>query len=560
MKRRSKLIAAILISTLTVGSFVGCGSSSEKSNPGATSSGESTALEGKNVLSGDESSAANESVTNKREYKKEIHVAISAPPSNLDAMVNAAFLTRQLVGGGQVYEQLVTLDGDYNPQMELAESYEVSEDNKIWTYKLRQGVKFHDGSEMTAEDVVASINRWIDKVAVAKALFGDARFEVVDDYTVRVELVEGSSAVNTILAATSPSCVITTKEAIDTVKDDVLTEYIGTGPYKFSEWATDQYIKFEKFDDYVPYEEEGTFSGWWGHKTAYIDTIYYDIVKDNSTRVAGLQTGQYDMLYVPCPLDNFEQLKDTSGTTLIQENRGNFIMIYNKKGEAVSNKVLRQAINKALDYDEVMTAAFVDSKYYTITPSVMYNEKSSYYTEAGTEAFNLNDPEGAKKMLEESGYDFSTPIKLLTPTDYPEYYNATLDIANQLEKIGLTVELESMDWASCLSAKAEESGWDAYISTQSEVAVPAALPYLSGAKAFGFPDDETVISLQHDGLFAADEDTAKAKWEELQTYCLTDYVPFTSFGPWKSYSAIAGDYDMSFMQGGIMWNAKFYEE
>ncbi|NLK76427.1 MAG: hypothetical protein GX284_01675 [Clostridiales bacterium] len=560
MKRRSKLIAAILISTLTVGSFVGCGSSSEKSNPGATSSGESTALEGKNVLSGDESSAANESVTNKREYKKEIHVAISAPPSNLDAMVNAAFLTRQLVGGGQVYEQLVTLDGDYNPQMELAESYEVSEDNKIWTYKLRQGVKFHDGSEMTAEDVVASINRWIDKVAVAKALFGDARFEVVDDYTVRVELVEGSSAVNTILAATSPSCVITTKEAIDTVKDDVLTEYIGTGPYKFSEWATDQYIKFEKFDDYVPYEEEGTFSGWWGHKTAYIDTIYYDIVKDNSTRVAGLQTGQYDMLYVPCPLDNFEQLKDTSGTTLIQENRGNFIMIYNKKGEAASNKVLRQAINKALDYDEVMTAAFVDSKYYTITPSVMYNEKSSYYTEAGTEAFNLNDPEGAKKMLEESGYDFSTPIKLLTPTDYPEYYNATLDIANQLEKIGLTVELESMDWASCLSAKAEESGWDAYVSTQSEVAVPAALPYLSGAKAFGFPDDETVISLQHDGLFAADEDTAKAKWEELQTYCLTDYVPFTSFGPWKSYSAIAGDYDMSFMQGGIMWNAKFYEE
>ena len=135
-----------------------------------------------------------------------------------------------------------------------------------------------------------------------------------------------------------------------------------------------------------------------------------------------------------------------------------------------------------------------------------------------------------------------------------------MDIANQLEKIGLTVELESMDWASCLSAKAEESGWDAYVSTQSEVAVPAALPYLSGAKAFGFPDDETVISLQHDGLFAADEDTAKAKWEELQTYCLTDYVPFTSFGPWKSYSAIAGDYDMSFMQGGIMWNAKFYEE
>ena len=131
MKRRSKLIAAILISALTVGSFVGCGSSSEKSNPGATSSGESTALEGKNVLSGDESSAANESVTNKREYKREIHVAISAPPSNLDAMVNAAFLTRQLVGGGQVYEQLVTLDGDYNPQMELAESYEVSEDNKI---------------------------------------------------------------------------------------------------------------------------------------------------------------------------------------------------------------------------------------------------------------------------------------------------------------------------------------------------------------------------------------------------------------------------------------------
>lgn len=562
MKKFKKLLATMMVVAMSVSLVAGCGSgqTSKNTENEDTEQGSFTERTTGGAISGDESSANNKSVTDKRDSKEEVHIAISAPPNNLDVMVNAAFLTRQIVGAGQVYESLVTLDSENKPQLELAESCDVSEDKTTWTYTLRKGVKFHDGTEMTSEDVVASVNRWIENAPVAKSLFGDSRFEAVDDYTVRVVLKEGSASVNTLLAGATPSCVITTKSAIDSIKDGFITDIIGTGPYKFSEWATDQYIKLEKFDDYVPYGTEGEFSGWWGYKTAYIKTIYYDIVTDNSTRVAGLQSGQYDMLFVPCPLDNFDQLEAMNDVTLIQENRGNFMITYNQKGEATSNKVLRQAINKILNYDEVMTAAFVDPKFYTITPSIMFNEKSMYYTEAGKEAFNLNDVEGAKEMLKESGYDFSTPIKILTPTNYTEYYNAALDVANQLENAGLTVELVSIDWASCLAQKGEVDGWDIFICTNAEVVMPPTLTYLSGPTADGFPDDEKITSLQHDILFALDDETAVAKWSELQEYLLTDYTAITSFGPWKSYHAIAGEYDMSFMQGGIMWNAKFYEK
>lgn len=562
MKRRSKLLAAILISALTVGSLAGCGGSSGASGTsesGTTDAGEDASLEGENILSGDDSSAANESVTDERESKDTVHIAINAQPATLDIMVNPNFLARQIMGAGSVYEQLVTLDADYKPQLELAESYETSEDMTTWTYHLRKGVKFHDGSEMLAEDVAASVNRWIESVPVAQTACGEARFQVVDEYTVSITLAEPCSQMNMLMAGSSPSCIITTKEAIDSVKDGTLTEYIGTGPYKMAEWATDQYIKLEKFNDYQPYGTEGEFSGWGGYKTAYIDTAYYDIVSDDSTRIAGIQSGQYDMLFVPCPLDNFDQLTTSADTTLIKEDRGNFLIVYNKKGEATGDKVVRQAINKLLNYDEVMTAAFVDSKFYTLTPSIMFNEKSMYYTEAGKEDFYQNDPEGAIKLLEDNGFDLSTPIKVLTPTNYTEYYNAELAISNQLEEAGLNPELVSMDWASCYSTMESEDGWDIFVYTVADSILPPLLQYLSGPAAHGFPEDETVQTLQHDILFAPDDETAVAKWKELQEYMWTDYVPVTSFGAWQSYSAIAGDYDMSFMQGGILWNAKFYE-
>ena len=150
---------------------------------------------------------------------------------------------------------------------------------------------------MTADDVVASMNRWIEGFSSAKSTVGDARFEKVDDYTVKIAADHSILLLPSMIAGAAQPASITTAAACE--KEDsngFMTDYIGTGPYKFSEWVQDQYVKLEKFDDYVPYGTEGEpMDGWSGYKAAPTKILEFDIVPEETTRVAGLETGQYDV-------------------------------------------------------------------------------------------------------------------------------------------------------------------------------------------------------------------------------------------------------------------------
>src|SRR5699024_5415255 len=114
-----------------------------------------------------------------------------------------------------IFESLLTIDSKYNPVEMLAEKYEVSEDSKTFTFYLRKGVKFHNGDEMTADDVVASMNRWITQSGVAAGAFGDAKFEKIDDYTVKLELEESSSIAIGVIASNEQFAGIMPEEIIE---------------------------------------------------------------------------------------------------------------------------------------------------------------------------------------------------------------------------------------------------------------------------------------------------------------------------------------------------------
>lgn len=129
----------------------------------------------------------------------ELHIAIAANPPSLDPpSVNS-----NIVGeiGFHVYEPLFAMNQNYEPTPVLAESYEVSEDGMVYTIKLREGVKFHNGEEMTADDVVASMNRWVEVSAKANTLIGGSVFEKADDYTVTLTVNEASSDIIMVLAS-----------------------------------------------------------------------------------------------------------------------------------------------------------------------------------------------------------------------------------------------------------------------------------------------------------------------------------------------------------------------
>src|SRR5690625_3343579 len=219
-----------------------------------------------------------------------LNIALDAPPPTLDWPSNPATATRDTAK--HIFETLLTTTESFEVEPMLAESVE-TDDNKTYTFKLREGVKFHNGKEMTADDVVASMERWLEQSTITGNIFIDATWTAEDDYTVVLELNEPSSLTLDTLASAKQAAAIMPKEIVEAAGEQGPEEYIGTGPFQFDEWKQDQYLKFTKFEDYQPREEEA--DGLSGKREALVDEIIFHMVPDTSTRIAGLQTGEYDI-------------------------------------------------------------------------------------------------------------------------------------------------------------------------------------------------------------------------------------------------------------------------
>lgn len=182
------------------------------------------------------------------EYKTELNIAMNANPPSLDVPA----VNSNIVGGigMHIFEPLFSLNAESQPTAVLADSYTVSEDGKVYTIKIRQGVKFHNGQEMVADDVVASMTRWLEKSGKAAPLLGGSTFEKVDDYTITMTMPEAYSDALNVLAGNIQWAAIMPKSVIDAATEEGIGEYIGTGPYKLAEWKQDQYVHLTKYEDY----------------------------------------------------------------------------------------------------------------------------------------------------------------------------------------------------------------------------------------------------------------------------------------------------------------------
>src|SRR5690606_34902754 len=201
----------------------------------------------------------------------ELNIAITAQPPTLDTAQTVSAVALDIAGN--IYQQLFQLDANYEPQPVLASSYEVSEDGKTYTIKLRDGVKFHNGDVMEASDVVASMNRWLVTSSRAKSLLQGAEFTEVDQNTVQLTVPTATSDILILMASQAQFPSIMPKEIIDSATADGFSEYVGTGPYKFKEWKQDQNIQLVRFEDYVAVEGAEDASGFTGEIEAPTETL-----------------------------------------------------------------------------------------------------------------------------------------------------------------------------------------------------------------------------------------------------------------------------------------------
>src|SRR5690625_2410176 len=286
---------------------------------------------------------------------KKLDVALESQPSTLDPIMTTSTPTRDV--SRNIFESLVALDSSYNEQPVLAKSFDKSEDGKTITFELRDDVVFHNGDEMTADDVVASMERWLNESSDGKPILGDdAVLEKEDDNTVVLTLSEPVNETLSVMANAS-NAPIMPKEIAESATDEQISneDIIGTGPFQFEEWKTDQYIHLKKFEDYQPFDEEA--DGLAGKKEALVDDIYFQIVPDVSTRGAGIQTGEYDIARA-LNYDSFDQLESDPDLQTNLEMFGNLVFVFNTKDGLFEDNKARQAINTALNTEEIMQAGF----------------------------------------------------------------------------------------------------------------------------------------------------------------------------------------------------------
>jgi peptide/nickel transport system substrate-binding protein len=384
--------------------------------------------------------------------------AVNAPVPSIDTQVSVADATMQVTQ--QIVESLVALDESYGFTPLLAESWDVSEDGKTYTFHLRRGRKFHNGKEMTAEDVIASMDRYLE-VSGRKAQFEVMEsYEAVDDYTVVMNLAEPRAAFLSYLALPVAHFSIFPKEVMESVGTEPMEaeHLVGTGPYKLVTYEPDRLITMERFEDYEPVPGERNGAG--GAKVPYFDEIEFHIVPEAGSRMAGLDTGDYDWVFQPTTTE-LERIKADPNLQLkvLEPAAGNYIFI-NHANEFTNDVTFRQAVLAALNMESINMAALQGVPELFALNECLWSPSTYWYFEDdfATEQYDQRDIEKATQLLAEAGYD-GEEIVFVTSREYPTQYGTMMAMADQLGEAGVNVKVEILDWPGVISKWSETDTW-----------------------------------------------------------------------------------------------------
>ena len=467
--------------------------------------------------------------------------------ANFDPIWGTQYVVRN--ASAMVWDTLYGVDENLQPQRQMVESEEVSADGLTWTFKLRPGLKFHDGEKVLAKDVVASLNRWAarDQMGLLlKAIQQD--LTAVDDPTVRWVLKKPFPKMLLALGkvSTQVACIMPERIAkTDPFKQ--ITEYVGSGPMRFvrNEWVSGDRAVFEKFADYVPRQEPGSWLA--GGKRILVDRIEWKVMPDPGTAAAALQNGEIDWWENP--------ISDL--VPLLRKNRNIMVDIADPLGNIGSFRMnhlyppfndvrARRAVLMAMSQEDYMRAIVGDDNNLWKPLPGFFTPGTALYTEEGGDI--LKGPrniDGAKKLLAQSGYA-GQPVTCLVAQDQP-ITKAQGDVtADLLKRLGMNVDFAAIDWGTVGARRAQKTppgqgGWQMFHTWHAgaDCINPAVAvgTRANGDKAwFGWPDVPEVEAQIAAWYDAKTLDEEKAAIRRLNKAAL-DNVVYAPTGFFLGYQA-----------------------
>ncbi|MDQ7841002.1 MAG: ABC transporter substrate-binding protein [bacterium] len=399
-----------------------------------------------------------------------LRIAHIGEPPTLDQHWTTAAITGHIMN--HVNEGLFAVNRKFEPKPVLVDKWTLSPDRLTYTFTLRRGVKFHNGKDLTSDDVKASLERWGRIATRGRGLFANVvSLTNPDPMTVVMKLRDPYALLPLDLGWVGQSAVIFPKEVIDEAGTGPVKRFISTGPYKFVEHLPDRHIRLDRFDGYAARTEEP--DGATGRKHAYFDSIYVIPVPDAAVRIAGVKRGEYHFAET-IPPDEYDRLRtDPDLVPFITETASWLTAVFNNRSPLMGNKKIRQAFQATLDQESVMRAAYGNPRFWRIDPGLMPKEHY-LWTDAGKEFVNQKNTERARQLLAEAGYK-GEPIRWVTTMEYVAYGTAGQVVKPMLERAGFVVDLQIVDWATLVARRARPELWDVFSTAFSFVADPVLL-------------------------------------------------------------------------------------
>lgn len=459
----------------------------------------------------------------------------------LDPTFTIAYITRNF--GHMVYDTLFALDAKGAPQPQMVENYIRSADSKQWTFTLRQGLKFHDGSPVTSADCIASLQRWSVRDNTGRAMVAaGAEWRAIDARTFTLTLKEPFGLVLDGLAKVSSFQPVILPERLAKLPTNApITEVVGSGPFVFKrdEWVPGNKVVFLKNTQYVGRSEAP--NGFAGNKTPLVDRVEWLILPDSNSATAALKNGEVDIIE-EVPPDYIAPLLADTTVKIVRRGFNQGYMAMNQTQPPMNNPKVRQAVLKAVNQEKFTTAMGYPANLRVPYCATFFICGSPNDTDAGSEPYRSRDVAKATQMLKDAGYK-GEKVVVMVPTDIAYLNGAGLVAAQTLKSIGLNVDLQTMDWSSIVARRTKKDapdagGWSVYTTSAGEFDLNSPINSTNlgaacGNSLPGWPCDKTLDELRAAWIRQTDPAKRRDALEAFhkRAYEALPYIPVGQFSP-----------------------------